>query len=147
MMYSSSMSQPNLEQLTTGLVGAELDIVRACFTRKGTLKTGKPFKTVDCVYGKNEALFKGNVNYVWRMLCFDFLPAHPHCCMPVSADWDMIAAFPRYAYGTLDYTTTKQAQDSLRKQMDLLIKRAESNLPVTQQAGAMRWARAFGVIN
>ncbi len=146
MVYSSSMNTPTREQLTKGLEGTELEIVAGCFTRKGTLKASKPFKTSACIYGQNEALLKANTNYVWRMLCFAFLAERPHCCMPITADWDITAAFPRYAYGTLDYITTKQAIKSLIGQMDNLIKRAESNMPITSQAGAMRWARALGAI-
>ena len=141
---------PTIEQLTAGLTGEDLAIVSACFaTRgkgKGTLKASKPFKTLDCIEGKQNAGFKGKVNYVWRMLCFDFLPSHPHCCMPITADWDLRASYPRVRYGQPGY---EAQQAEMKAELDTLadlIKRAESNLPLTAQSGVIRWGRALGAI-
>ena len=145
------MSRPTLEQLSNGLDTEQLQILAACFvTRgrdKGKLKISKPFSTKDCLYPAENATFKGMVNYVWRMLCFDFLPGHPHCCMPVTADWDLSASFPCPAWEDTAGRDQKRAiVKGLLDKLTLLIKQAESNMPVTSQAGAMRWARAFGVV-
>lgn len=149
MVYSCGMSNPTIEQLTSGFCGEELRILEACFTRsprRAGLKKRKPFASRDCRPGCPDANFKGTVNYVWRMLCFDFLPFAPHCCMPVTADWDLAIGRPRYEYGSDNYNAQKSADKHYIEYLDGLVKRAESNLPVTSQAGTMRWGRALGAI-
>ena len=141
---------PTIDQLTAGLAGEELAIISACFAKRGkgmgTLRASKPFKTSDCIEGKQNAGFKGKVNYVWRMLCFDFLPCHPHCCMPITADWDMHASFPRVPYGQPGWGEQQAEKKAMREGLDALIKRAESNLPLTAQSGVIRWGRALGAL-
>ena len=139
---------PTFNELSGGLVGEELRIVKACFAtrgkNKGALRASKPFDTADCIEGKPDARFKGMANYVWRMLCFDFLPYAPHVCMPVTAEWDLHASYPRFAYGSGEYVEQKIHQKELRVWLDRVIKTAEANLPITRQGGAMRWAKALG---
>lgn len=141
---------PTIDQLTTGFCGEELRVLTACFStrgkNKGHLKTAKPFNTRECKAGQPDANFKGTANYVWRMLCFDFLSFAPHCCMPVTADWDLHVGRPRLEYGSDAYKTQQSNDKAYIDYLNGLVKRAESNLPVTAQAGAMRWGRALGII-
>lgn len=141
---------PNVQDLTVGLEGEDLRVVQACFVsrgkNKGLLKSAKPFPSTQCRRGSENAEFKGAVNYVWRMLCFDFLSYAPHSCIPVSADWDYHMAVKTARYGEAGYTESEENFKRGRDLLDALIKRAESNLPVTLQSGAMRWASVFGII-
>jgi len=104
-------------------------IIERCY-RKGQLRKTKPFKKIE--KGDPEAMFKGSVNYCWRMLCFDFLPYQPHSCMPVTADWDIPLGY--------------QDRRKKCKELDALIKEHESTMPITAQKGAIRWAKALGMV-
>jgi len=89
--------------------------------------------------------FKGKVNYVWRMLCFDFCSNRPYACMPVTADFDLCHFFYTLEkQGAMGTEERRQMEKDTRKSLDDLIKRFESTLPVTFQAGTMRWAKALG---
>ncbi len=125
------------------LTAEEVAIVAPCFSRKRTLRTNKPF-------ARAKTMSEACANYVWRMLAFDFSAYGKNSCMPVMADWDI---------GTVLYNRDKvtgcmesnretrrsETKDILDK-MDALVKKVESVLPITAQAGAMRWGRALGMI-
>jgi len=137
----SNMPKLPIETLCTGLTDDEARLVRAAFNGKtGLLRASKPYKSADCIEGKDNAEFKGAANYVWRWLCFDYVAFTPHCCMPVTDDFDLYYS----VRGRADRANWVKGRVAELKE---LIKRAESNLPITAQAGAMRWARAYGLTN
>lgn len=131
----------------------EKEIVSAAFTTRGVknkddgfakLRASKPFARV-------ETFEQGCANYVWRMLCFDFCSFHPHCCMPVSADFDLSWGLEhrdgeRVRYGQPGYDEQRHRERELTEQMKALIDRVESVLPVTAQKGVMRWGQALGML-
>ena len=104
-------------------------IIAACY-RNGKLRRTKPFKKID--KRDPERMHKGCVNYCWRMLCFDFLTDAPHSCMPVTADWDIPLGY--------------QERKLKVKELDELIKKHEATLPLSEQKGAIRWAKALGIL-
>jgi len=104
-------------------------IIAACY-RNGKLRRTKPFKKI--AKDDSERMFKGCVNYCWRMLCFDFLTERPYSCMPVMADFDI----------PLDY---KERREKV-KELDELIKEHEATIPLSEQKGAIRWAKALGIL-
>lgn len=147
----SSMPKLPVEVMVSGCDENEARIVRACFNgRNGCLKASKPFGRIDFDGDTDEALFKASANYVWRMLCFDYAGFGKHVCMPVTADLDVSAVYyEKYGRPRFD-DPAKESERADRKArikyLDLLIKRAESTLPVTLQAGVIRWGRALGVL-
>jgi len=137
------MSMPILpvDSMCEGLTDEEERLVRAAFVGKtGKLRAAKPFRKID-----PNSDFAGRANYVWRMLCFDFVARTPYSCMPVMAD-DGICA---YYYGHPDYADRDKRWAKVREvreSLDALVKLAERAVPVTAQAGVMRWGRALGMI-
>ena len=128
------------EILCTGLDDYEARLIRAAFSsRTGGIRKSKPFKDADCHAGEDDAEFKGDANYVWRMLAFDFIGSGPCACIPVTADFGI-------HYAIAEKTGRGDKVRARVKMLDEVIKRAESNVSVLAQAGAMRWARAFGMI-
>jgi hypothetical protein len=131
-----------VDVMVADLSDDEARIVRAAFNSRNGLRASKPFHDRECKYGAPDAEFKGAANYVWRMLCFDFCSWAPHVCMPVCADFGIWSSLD-------DGGNWREVTERVRlrtKELDALIKRVESKLPVTAQKGVMRWARAFGVI-
>jgi hypothetical protein len=127
----------------------EKQIIGAVFSRKGTIRTSKPF-SVEKTDSTETAVFKGCANYAWRMIAFDFSGYGKNSCMPVTADFDLGAALYK-KWGCNFSTDTGRAEyraefETIRAALDLLVKRVESTVPVTMQAGAMRWGRALGMI-
>lgn len=122
-----------IAELVKGLTDDEAKLIRAAFSTRGekALRTAKPFAKVN--RDAPDAMFQGSANYVWRMLAFDYVGYHPHSCMPVTADWDIPIR---------DYEERRK----YTKQLDDIIKRAESNLPLTMQRGTMVWGRALGYL-
>jgi len=117
-------------------------------SRTGCLRASKPFGRIDFHGDGDEALFKACANYVWRMLCFDFVAYRPHSCMPCTADFDIGAVYHlRERCGDYpDRDARLRAERVLRDSLDALVKQAESVLPVTEQKGAMAWGKAFGIV-
>ncbi len=160
----TSMPKLPVETMVAGCDENEARIVRACFNgRTGCLKSSKPYGRIEKTDSDETALFKARVNYVWRMLCFDYAGFGKHVCMPVTADWDIGAVYSRIferdgrtaRYGSPDYDSPadraareerRGKERAEREALDVLIKRVESTLPVTLQAGVMRWGRALGYI-
>ena len=138
-----SMPQLPVDQMCEILTATEEKLFRACIGRQNRLKSSKPFSTKDCEH-PIDGIWRGKVNYVWRMLCFDFVPYHPHCCMPVTADMDIHHAYNRTT--PLSRDERWEAVKTTVKELDDLTKRIESALPVTAQRGAMRWASALGLV-
>jgi len=117
-------------------------------SRNDCLRVTKPYKHIDFDGDLDEALFKASVNYVWRMLCFDYCGFTPHSCLPITADWDIGAVFyNREKQGDFySYKERRDAEKSVVATLDALVKRAESVLPITAQVGVMRWGKALGMI-
>ena len=117
----SSMPILPVDSMVLKLTALEEKLVRAAFIRKtGKLRATKPFRKIG-----THAEFEGCANYVWRMLCFDFVNSPPHSCMPVTADFSIPG----------DYDERR----GKTKILDELIKRVESVVPITSQVGALRW--------
>jgi len=139
---------PNLpfDDMCAGLDDREARIVRAAQnSRTKGLRASKPYGRIDYDGPEDEALFQASANYVWRMLCFDYCGFHPHNCMPVTADWDIGAVY----YGRPGYEESadrRAVEKSVTVALDALVKRAESVLPITAQAGVMQWGRALGMV-
>mgnify|MGYP006310798495 CR=1 FL=1 len=139
------MPDLSIRELCKGLSDSQADIIRACFKRNGGLRASKPFKKID--YSAPDALFKGSVNYVWRMICFDFCDFRPHVCMPVCADFDIGVIYMNYERkGIYTKEERREKEKEYRNMLDELIKKAESNLPITMQKGALRWGQALGLV-
>jgi hypothetical protein len=106
-------------------------LIRAAFnSRTGAIRATKPFRTID--FDSDCAFFKACANYVWRMLCFDFVPYRPHNCMPVTADWDILTV----KSGCADQYKWGRAVAAV---LDRLIQKAESVMPISAQRGVMSW--------
>lgn len=128
---------PNLpvDSMCEKVSDSDAEIVRKAFRKSGDLRATKPFK-------RATTLFEGQCNYVWRMLCYDYCDFHPHCCMPVTADFDISAAL----YNSMDRDERWEFVKKEKERLDEVVKLAESALSVLAQAGALRWARAFGMV-
>ena len=117
-------------------------------SRNGRLRASKPFNRIDFHGNEDEALFKACANYVWRMLCFDYVDCRPHSCTPCTADFDIGAVYllreKRGDYA--DRNDRRRNERIMLMTLDALIKRAESVLPVTAQKGAMAWGRVYGLV-
>jgi hypothetical protein len=134
--------------------GLNARIIRAAFRgSKGStvcaLRASKPFRSFPND-GSDESLFKACANYVWRMLCFDYVGCAPHNCHPVTADLDVSSFFYK-KYGCSFHTDCGREEyradwKGCIESLDLLIKQFEATIPVTMQAGAMSWARAYGIV-
>ena len=134
--------------------GLNARIIRAAFKgKKGesvcTLRASKPFPKF-VADNSEESLFAACANYVWRMLCFSFVASAPHSCFPVTADFDIGSFFYKKHGVTWNDDCNREAyraeKDGCIKEMDSLIKQFETTVPVTLQAGTMRWGRALGMI-
>jgi len=62
--------------------------------------------------------------------------------MPVTADFDISAAL----YNSMDRDERWEFVKKEKERLDEVVKLAESALSVLAQAGALRWARAFGMV-
>jgi len=136
------------DKMTAGFTNYEARIICvARNSRTGCLRASKPFGRIDFDGDDLEVLFKASANYVWRMLCFDFVNSRPHSCMPICADFDLGVVFYGYEqrgdYASCD--ERRAAEKDALKGLNALIKRAESVMSVTEQKGIMRWARAYGL--
>jgi hypothetical protein len=123
-------------------------VIRAAFTGRGVkeglkLRTNKPFNKVS-------SYLEGCANYVWRMLCFDLVGHGKHVCMPVTADWEVSTAFD-VRDGCVDWkdderrTARREDVRNTMKELDELVKRFESVLPIEAQKGIIRWGSALGM--
>jgi hypothetical protein len=132
-----------IEAMVAGLSDSEEKIVRSCFNgRNGCLRASKPHGRIDFNNLTEKTFSAACSNYVWRMLCFDFVSYTPHSCIPITADFDVSS----WLYRKYGREGSHELSRQVTKILDLLVKRIESVMPVTAQAGAMRWARAYGMI-
>jgi hypothetical protein len=138
----STMPILPLDSICADLDTFEARVVRASCTTRGVseggrLRSSKPYKKV---LSKSE----GCANYVWRMLCFDLVGSGKHACMPVCADFDITDALD-ILYGRVDYTdheasvARRSVHRDLTVEMNELVKRVESFLPLMAHKGLLRW--------
>jgi len=135
-----------VEAMVASMTDGEAALIRAAFSRPNgataKLRATKPFRKVDPT--APGAGRKAYANYIWRMLCFDFVPYRPHNCMPVTADWDVCAVIKhryeeRERNGFDNPVSRRELERDRVAMLDALIKRAESVLPVAAQRGVMAW--------
>jgi hypothetical protein len=136
----SRMPTLPIERMVRDLPCNSERIIRAAFRQHdGTnaiLRTTKPFRKIDM--DADNAMFEASANYVWRMLCFDYVGHAPHNCMPCTADFDLYRVL-KVQGGCADiHQVTKAARD-MTIVLDQQIKLAESVMPVAAQVGALSW--------
>jgi len=143
-----------MDQYLADFDGSEERILRACFTGRGRfckdngnmrLRSSKPFN-------RPETIEQGCANYAWRMLCFDLVGHGKHVCMPVCADFDLEDQINdsdggRIRYRKPGYEEQRGRVRNMRDAMDDLTKRFETNIPIEQQAGVVRWGHALGMLS
>ena len=126
-----------IEEMVRGLTANSARTIRAAFRRSNgvtaTLRASKPFRKIDPTGPRAE--FEASANYVWRMLCFDFVASRPHNCFPCTADFDIYAVLK--ARGDCD--GVHKATRDMTIKLDQQIRIAESVMPVTAQRGIMSW--------
>ena len=76
----------------------------------------------------------GEETYVWRLIAFSLSPRPSHMCIPTTHDFGMWDQYPDW-----DERTART------KELDKVVAAIVNTVPLTQQPGTMRWARAFGV--
>ncbi len=131
----SSMPTLPIEEMVLNLPSNNARIIRAAFRASdGTsakLRATKPFRKIDV--DADDAMFKASANYVWRMLCFDYVARRPHSCFPCTADFDL------YKVLKVQCVNAHQAARAMSLVLDQQIKMAESVMPITRQVGVMAW--------
>ena len=131
----SSMPTLPIEAMVRNLPSNTARIIRAAFRASdGTsakLRATKPFRKIDT--DADDAMYKASANYVWRMLCFDYVARAPHNCMPCTADFDL------YRVLKVQCEKAHQAARDMTLVLDQQIKLAESVMPVAAQAGVVSW--------
>ena len=97
----------------------------------------------------------GEAAYVWRMVAFTVSRNPVHQCMPITADWDLRNQYfpspkfpPSTPWDDPEYRAAMDANSAAVrariKELDAIADALIATIPVTQWAGALRWARAFG---
>lgn len=131
-----TMPEINLDAIAT-LTDAEKRIV-ADTLNKGRLRASKPKKeeiyehTSKYGTGKYKRNLKGEAAYVWRMLCFYLIASHPHCCMPMTADWDVG-----------DLTMDNDTRRARVKELDAIVDKVLDTIPTYRKGGLLRWSQAL----
>lgn len=74
----------------------------------------------------------GLAAYLWRIVAFAISPIHQHQCLPVCADFDL-------PY----FTVSREDQKRLADDMKALCDKIVSKVPIQEQHGYMRWAKAL----
>jgi hypothetical protein len=81
----------------------------------------------------------GRAAYLWRMVAFFISKNYQHHSMPIMADCDLPFR--------LDNDTWQAESRAMAKELDKLADKICNHcVPLRQQTGAMRWARALGGI-
>ena len=130
-----------VEMMLADCNNVEAGIVRAAFNGC-KLRASKPFGRINYADHSGKALAQACANYVWRMLCFDFVEHTPHSCFPVCADFDISHYFYK-KFGCVLFADNTEYHGCVKKTvagLDALIKRIETGIPVAAMAGVMHWA-------
>lgn len=110
-----------------------MSITDIVIKKDGTLRASKP-------KSKTETMRMGCAIYIWRMVAFALSRRPQHQMMPSTADFWI----PAYnAEGKWSYREVRKITDALKPLEDAIVK----SVPVRQQAGTMRWGRAFGMVS
>jgi hypothetical protein len=127
------MLMPQLDLSKAGLTDAEMAIAVRVMN-KDRLRASKPKK--EEIYEHNGGRYRRNVYgeaaYVWRMLCFGLIAAHPHSCIPVTADWDVG-----------DLTMSNDDRRARCKELDVIVRKIENTVETHKKAGLLRWHQAI----
>ncbi len=94
------MKMPKLpvQQMVQSLSDTDATIIFCAFKPDSDeLKAEQPFPRLDV--SKGISIIEARANYVWRMLCFEWVHCVPYDEVPVEADWDIIAYWQRRALG------------------------------------------------
>lgn len=157
-----STNFPIVDLATIELTEHELSILTIVFklskgSKVGQLRASKPtlkFDTTSCPGYRYPTDPSGSAAYVWRMLCFYCIAYHPHCCMPVTADFDIPHDLTeettrrKYAdfsdwYASDDYKHYSAKRAEKRASLDNLVDRVLAIIPKSQWGGVMRWGKAI----
>lgn len=141
----NAMPKIDLEALEATLTAEDFGLVKGIVnTKTGELRVSKPSlpKKIQVpsgnAYGytyeyKDAAdASKGMTAYVWRMVAFSISPVAQHQCMPCMAFCD------------LPGTASREERRALENRLDALAEVVVRSIPITQQHGTMRWAKALG---
>ncbi len=125
-----------IERMVRDLPCNSARIIRAAFRRSNgetaKLRATKPFRKIDT--DADDAMYKASANYVWRMLCFDYVARAPHSCMPCTAYFDLYRVLK-----DVGCDRSHQAARDMTLVLNQQITLAESVMPVTAQRGALSW--------
>lgn len=108
---------------------------------KGRLRAAKPkveYEIYDYKNGKYRVstFDTGRAAYLWRMVAFFISKNYQHHCMPICADFDLPFR--------LDNPNWQAESRVMAKELDKLADKICNHcVPLLQQTGAMRWARAL----
>ena len=123
-----------LDFSSLNLDGAEAVLAAEIVKRDGSLYKSRP---------KNAS---GEAQYLWRMVAFALGTGSVNC-MPVCADFYLPEEVQSSYRDPEEVRDRKHAaKDAMMKWLDDLAERLIRTVPVTQQPGTMRWARAFGAV-
>ena len=113
---------------TANLNTEDLDLARGIVKPNGDL------------YGSKPKDARGETQYIWRMVAFTLSDKPRHWCLPVTAEFDL----PDEYWGK--GTETADRRRELTRHLDSIADAITKTVPVMEQPGTARWARAFGVI-
>ena len=129
-------------------IGDDVETVAAALGAAGDGRTAAALRGV--VNGRNGRLYAsrprnggGECRYLWRMLAFFLSAKAEHQCMPVTADDEVGPAYER-GESVDDLMRRARARRKRCKELDEVVKQVVDRVPVRQQHGALRWARALG---
>lgn len=132
------MNMPTIDLSVCGLTADEMKIAEGIVVsrgaNKGRLLSSKPNK--EEIYEKDGRRYRRNVKgetaYVWRMVAFDLCSFHPHCCIPVTADWDVG-----------DLNTSNDERRARVKVLDAIVDKITKAQPNHKRGGLNRWSQAL----
>lgn len=138
------MTMPTIDTSRLFCTEEESAILRIIIKSDGTLRASKPtlgkmtkIKDTSSPYGyvfawANDAeRLQAKAAYVWRMVAFAVSPNPVHHCMPTTTGFDLDGTF--------------EERRALEKELDVFADKIVKCVPVREQAGTMRWARAYGL--
>jgi hypothetical protein len=110
---------------------------------KGRLRAAKPkidyeFYTHEGIRYRVPTYDTGRAAFVWRMVAFFISNNYQHHSMPIMADCDLPIRF--------DNPNRHDDRNKMAKELTDLADKITKCVPLTQQTGTMRWARALGAV-
>lgn len=148
-MYASDFQTaiPTIDRtaLEATLTEYEMNLANRFINKSGAVRRSKPkvAKTervsYDCARGYayrytcEEDRLQAYGAFVWRHVVFAISPIRQHQCMPVT---------DTFLIDEPDHAESRRIEKALMAIADKIV----ALVPVTQQAGTMRWGRALGMI-